>query len=427
MFKFLKWQFFTNYIHHFLSFNLLFIFLLTFTFGCNSNSPKNSPNQESSTSKTQKIPSVEIAKAEFKFLTEPVEYVGNTEPLSKVSVRSQIEARLLNLKVDVGDSVLSGQILAELDNTLLQTAIDEAQAELAVLDSEVISAKNEVTNAQILVEQAQVELTQTQADAKRLQYLLGEGAISLQQAETAVSNAKIAQQKLRSSQKQVKIKQEEVITAQKRIKVQLSKIQEAQERLSYSILKSPLKGIVLEKMTETGNLLQPGNEVLKIGDFSQVKIVVPLSELKLKDIFLQQKVKVKIDAFADDTFTGQITRISPTSNSQTRQIPVEITISNTEGKIGSGLLARVLFPDNEEKIVIPITALQGENKNIIFVIQENGEDITVQARKVTLGKQLNNLVEINSGLKPQERFVVRSSTTLNDGKKVRLSILSQTN
>jgi RND family efflux transporter MFP subunit len=412
--------------YRFLFLIVSFVVIGNFISGCRP-SLDEVTTQNSERRREEKTPVVEVSRAKIKSLIPPVNYVGNTEPIREVSVRSRIEGRLLKLNVDLGDSVLKGDLLGELDDILLQTAISEAEAELAALKSEVTSARNEVANAQILVKQAEVELKQAQTDANRFQYLVNEGAISRQQAETATTNAEIIAQKLRSAQEQVRIKREAVVTAQQRVKAQEAILDEAQERLSYGLLISPIAGIVLEKLTETGNLLQPGTEVLKIGDFSEVKVVVPLTELKLKEIFLGQTVTVKLDAFANEIFKGKITRISPAANPQTRQIPIEITIPNPYGKIGSGLLARVELDNYEQEVVIPTSALQGNNKDTIFITREQEEDTIVEARQVILGKQSNNQVQIISGLNPDEPFVVRSNRSLKDGQKVLLSVLSESN
>src|SRR6476469_3463173 len=76
------------------------------------------------------LTAVDVAIARTGLLQEKIEFVGNTEPVRAVSVRSQVEGRLLKLNADLGDKVTRGQILAQLDDALLQTAVNEAQAEL---------------------------------------------------------------------------------------------------------------------------------------------------------------------------------------------------------------------------------------------------------------------------------------------------------
>lgn len=214
-------------------------------------------------------------------------------------------------------------------------------------------------------------------------------------------------------------------------------------------------------MTEPGNLLQAGNEVLKIGDFNRVKVVVQVSELELAQIQVGQSVQVRLDAFPDQPLIGRVTRISPAADATAHLIPVEVVIPNTQGKIGSGLLARVNFENQtQQRVVVPQTAIQkqaGSNNSkgtgetqtnvrqdsslpntsstaeaklqdqsgAIFVVKDIEGKTKVTARAVMLGKRADGRVEILSGLQAGERYVVRSGKPLKEGDTVSLSILSE--
>ncbi|MEQ8465697.1 efflux RND transporter periplasmic adaptor subunit [Coleofasciculus sp. E1-EBD-02] len=385
---------------------------------------------------------VNVAIAETGWVIEPIEYKGNTQPLRDISLRSQIEGRVLNLAVDIGDRVQQGQILAQIDDALLQIAVTEAQAELAALKSEVARAQTQVGNAQARAEQARLELQQAKVDATRLQNLAQEGAISRQEAELAQTAAATAQQNLQATLKQIRTEQQAVAAAQERVKAQQAILAENKERQSYALLASPINGVVLERITEPGNLVTPGSELLKLGDFSQVKVEVRVSDRELADIQVGQSVTVQLDALTHESFAGKVTRISPAADSEALQIPVEVTIPNPNRQIGSGLLARVSFtPNTQAQVVVPQTALEvgGESgrgetqtakttktsgKETVFVVVENGGESKVKARQVEISDRAKGRVAIVSGLKPGERFVVRSDAPLKDGDTVRLSILS---
>lgn len=386
---------------------------------------------------------VDATVARTGVLRQDPEYTGSTVPFRTVSLRSQVEGRLLALNVDVGDRVKQGQIIAQLDDALLRTAQNQAEAELAALKSEVARTNAQISNARAQVGSARAELEQAQADAQRQQKLLKEGAIAQQAAEQARTEARTATQALRAAQETVRTEQQVLAAAQGRVVAQQAVVAEAKERRSYARLTSPITGAVLEKLTEPGNLLQPGNEALRIGDFSRVKVEVDVSEKELGKIRLGQPVKVRLDAFPNQTYTGQVTRISPAADTTARLVPVEVVIPNNDSKIGSGLLARVIFESQTQaRVVIPETALQGtegtsaqadkqtsrqgENRQgRVFVVTEVDGKAKVAPRSVTLGERADGKVEVLSGLQPGERFVARSGKPLKDGDAVSLSILSE--
>jgi RND family efflux transporter MFP subunit len=340
-----------------------------------------------------------------------------------------VEGQLLDLSVDVGDLVSQGQTVGQIDDQILQTAVGEAAAELEARQSEVEQARSQVVDAETKVSQAQVELQQAEADAKRLETLALQGAISVQEAELAQTALKTAEQVLRSAEEQVRTREGAVEAAEGRVRSQEAAVEQARERLSYTGLSSPISGVVLERLAEPGNFMQAGNEVLKLGDFSSVKVMVQVSELDRATIRQGQPVQVSLDAFPNQTFSGRISRISPVADSTARLIPVEVTIPNRASDIGSGLLARVNFSAaSPQAITVPESALQvGEaaSGDVVFVVMGEGENATVQPRSVQVGDRADGQVEIRSGLEAGESYIIRSNQPLQAGQPVRLSILSE--
>lgn len=417
-----------------------------------------SPQQQRQNSVTP----VDAARAKTGVIQEAPSYIGTTKAYREISLRSQVEGRLLNLMVDVGDPVGRGQILAQLDEAILLTGVTQAQAELAARQSEVARAQSQVSNARARAEQARVELQQAKSDAARREFLSRQGALSKQEAELAQTAAQTAEQVLLAAQDEIATEQQAVAAAQGRVKAQQALVAQTKERQSYARLVSPIKGVVLERVTEPGNLVQPGGEILKLGDFSRVKVVIPVSELELSTIRTGQSVQVLLDAFPKETFVGVVSQISPAADATARLVPVEVTIPNDRNNIGSGLLARVRFSQlSEPKVIVPQTALEvgarergsggtgtrgrqdagtpgggaaatqesGEksvqSSATIFVVTGEEKETKVTARQVQIGDRANGRVQILSGLNIGERYVLRSGKPLKDGENVRLSIISE--
>lgn len=390
--------------------------------------------------------SVDVAVARAAPSQSSLEYVGTTQPYRQVSLRTQVEGQLLSLRADVGDAVTQGQVLAQIDDKVLTTAVIEATAEVAALESEVAQARAQVSDALRQVESARLQLQQAQADAARFEKLFRAGAIAQQQAEQARTAAGTAQQAFRSAQEVVRTRQQAVSAAQRRVGAQQAVIARERERQSYTTLTAPVTGVVLERVSEPGNLAQAGSEVLKLGDFSQVKVSVQVSELELSKVRVGQPVGVKLDAFSREVFRGQVSRISPVADATARLVPIEITMPNVGARIGSGLLARVSFGQRvANEIRVPETAFQTNRKRgerqgsgnadnreqqprkagTLYVVRGSGQQAKVTARNVTLGQRQDGLVAVVAGLGEGDRIVIRSSKPLKDGDPVKLSILSE--
>ena len=370
---------------------------------------------------------VDIATASSSDGNSTLVYTGTTEPSQTVTVRSQSQGQLLYLNVDVGDRVRRGQTIAEIDKSLPAAIINQAQAELSARRVEVAQNQSQIQQLQTQIEIAKLELTQAEADAHRLQSLYQEGAISQQDAELAQTAARQAEQALRAAQAQVVTQNQAIAAAEERAIAQQAIVTQAEERQSYTQVEVPISGTILNKPIEAGNIVTPGDEILRIGDFSQVTVNVQVSELDLHQIYPNQYANIALDAFPGQDFAGEVTRIWPAADPATRSIPVEVTIPNRSGRLGSGLLARVTFElPGSQRVWVPQSALsnrEGED-GTLFVLDETSEG-TVSSRRVILGIERDGNVEIVSGLEPGENYVVQSASPLNDGDRVELSILSK--
>jgi HlyD family secretion protein len=374
-------------------------------------------------------PAVQTAIAKPGAVEVPLAYTGTTRPAQQVTLRARVDGQIVNLQGDVGDRVERGDILARLDGDLLSVAVNEAQAELAARNSEIAQAQASVSDAQALVVQAQAQLNQAQAEAQRLQRLAAAGASSQQAAEQAVLALETARQAVRSAQQQVISRQQAVNAVQGRFQAQRAVLDQTQQRLAYAGLAAPISGVILARLVEPGDYVEAGADLFSLADLSRLTVTVQVSELDLSRISLGQSAQVRLDAFPEQTLSGRVTQISPVADGTSRLVPMEVSIANPDGRVGSGLLARISFSTgNPDRVVVPEKALTfapNSESPTVFVMQPGGEQATVVARPVQLGRRLKDQVEILSGLSLGETYVNNSDAPLEDGQRVRLSILSE--
>ncbi len=370
---------------------------------------------------------VETARAQTSTLIAALDYTGTTQPQQQIALRAQTAGEIVALNVDVSDAVQPGMILAQIDSGLLTARVNEAQAELSVRQSEVVQDQVSIADAQAVVAQAKATRDQAKIDADRLRQLANQGAISHQAAEAAELALANAKETVNAAEAQVQARQQAIAAATSRVDAQQAVVAEAKEQLRWVNLKAQRSATVLARLVDPGDYVQPGTTLLELGDLSTLKIAVQVSELDFGQLTMGQPAQIRLDAFPEiDDLTGRITRISPVADATSRLVTVEVTVTNPDNRLGSGLLARVRFiPPGGERIVVPITALElGVNENTVFVVKQENDQSTVVERSVNVGERHQGQVEILSGLESNEPYVVNSDAPLETGQAVRLSILS---
>ncbi|MEM6353343.1 MAG: efflux RND transporter periplasmic adaptor subunit [Cyanobacteria bacterium P01_D01_bin.14] len=395
---------------------------------------------------------VETARVEMGTLDAGLSYTGTTVPAQQVTLRSQLSGEITALTVEVGDPVAQGILLAQLDGDPQTASVNQAAAELSARRAELTQADVSVTDAQAALIQAQATFEQAQVDAARLRRLANRGGISAQEAEAAELLAANAQQAVRSAQAQLAARQEAAQAVANRVEAQQAIVTQAQTQLSYTDLRSPLTGTVLSRPTEVGNYIESGDTILEIGDLSTLKATVQVSELNLAQLSLGQPAQVTLDAFPDlGETSGRITQIAPVADPVSRLVPVEVTLPNPNGRVGSGLLARVQFgAGTGTQMLVPASALtvgdamtededamtedataedatanETSTEQTIYVVEGEGEQVVARPRSVRVGDREGSRVEIVSGLAANEVVIVQSERPLSPGQAVRLSILSE--
>ncbi|MGA1263850.1 MAG: efflux RND transporter periplasmic adaptor subunit [Prochlorothrix sp.] len=374
---------------------------------------------------------VDVAIAAAQTLEADLEYTGLTEPRQRIELRAQVQGQLVGLGVDVGDRVRAGETIGQLDATLLQADLVNAQAERASQQFEQAEAQSELAEVQAQYAEIQAQLEQAAIDAQRLQQLATEGAVSQQAAEQGETKRRSLEASLKSLTERIRTRQQAIQVAAAQVAAQEAIVRQAQERLTYAQLKAPQDGVVMERLVDPGDLVQPGQAVLSLGDFAELQVRMEVSDLDIRQIRPGQQVSITLDAVPGATLPGLINRIAPIA-SNNQQIPIEVRMPNPQGQLGAGLLARITVPSNSQpQIVVPESALEvgaGETKQVFVVVpQPNGEGETVvEARSVRVGRSSKGQVEILEGLNVGEVYVVRSASPLEAGQVVQRSLLSET-
>jgi RND family efflux transporter MFP subunit len=290
-------------------------------------------------------------------------YTGSLRHRQTVRIYNQEEGRLIRLPFYEGDRVNAGDIILELDATLLIAQLDKVKA----------------------------VRREAETNMKRFRQLLDEKVLSENEhlrAKTAFEVAKAEQRLLET-------------------------------RIGYTNVAAPFSGVVTARLVEPGDFLVRHTHVLTLADPSSLVTDLAVSEMLLSHIAVGDTVRVRIDALGDTEFPGQVVRLHPELDPRTRQGRVEIELRPVPEGARAGQFARVTFSTEAlDRKVIPFAALR-RDRDGEFVYRID-DDRIVHRVHVRSGQRLADRVEVLEGLGVGDLVVVRGFLGLNDGKQVRI-------
>ena len=190
-----------------------------------------------------------------------------------------------------------------------------------------------------------------------------------------------------------------------------------------ALIKSPIDGMVVKKYLDKGSQVEPSANpmmripVIMVANIDTVKVLANVSEKYLGRLKENAEARVEVDAYPDEVFVGEITRIAPLVDLATRTSEVEIRIANREHRLKPGMFARVniIIEKKENTLLVPIKAVLSEN-NCRFVFVVDGS--IARKKEVKIGMYQKDSVEIIEGLNEGEDVIIEGNYGLKDGANV---------
>lgn len=314
---------------------------------------------------------------------------GTIEPVTSVTVGTQVSGIVSKLYVDYNSVVKKGQVIAELDKTNLMSQLNTAKTQLAT---------------------AQSQLNYQTANYKRYKTLFEKGLV----AADDFDNAKL-------SYTQAK---EQVVSAKE-------EVQRAQTNLGYATITSPIDGVVLSKSVEEGQTVAASfstPELFTIAqDLTNMQVVADVDEADIGDVKEGERVTFTVDAYPDDTFEGEVKQVRQEATTTNNVVTYEVVISapNADLKLKPGLTANVTIYTAERKGVlsVPSKALRftpqketvgkmkivdvANAKNKVWTIEGN----SIVAHKVNIGMTDGTNTQIVGGIAEGTKVVTGLNVT----------------
>ena len=359
--------------------------------------------------------SVRAIPVELKQIRRNVESVGSLFPLDEVTVSSEVEGRVEQVLVDVGDHVSAGQTIVKVVQTELQLTLDQQRASLQQARARLGLSENgddikDVRNAPE-VKKAAADVADAEQKYLRAKTLYEQGLSPKQNFDEAESRYNAAKAAYDLSVQTV----ENLRAALAQSKAATSL---AQKKVGDSNIRAPFAGQVKERTVTQGQYLKVQTPVMVIVNVDPMRVRLRVPEKMAGWVKTGQEVSVTVEAYPDRTFKGKITRINPSVDQQTRAFEVEALIDNRESLLKPGFFVKATIPSNYvvDALFVPEEALlyvYGVYK--VFVIDGN----TVKEREVKIGEHSGDGVEIVEGLTQGERIAIANkSQELKEGATI---------
>jgi RND family efflux transporter MFP subunit len=315
---------------------------------------------------------------------------------------SKLMGTILQVKVQAGDRVKTGQLLVVIDSREAEAMIQKAEAGRR-------EAEMALQETQSHIVASQANLTLSEATLKRYETLRVEKSVTPQEFEEVQARQRAAAASLEGLQ----ARKQQVLA---RIKQAESENRNAQALQSYAELRAPFDGVITQKHADPGSLAVPGVPVLTVEQTSRYRLEVPMEESRVSAIKPGQKLEVQVAAAADEPIPGVVREIDASADpaSRTYLVKVELPVRSVlrSGMYGEALLAG--GPSDAIWIESRSIVRQGQIEGVYVV--ESGN--VARLRLVKLGSIAGNQVEVLSGLREAESYVLTPMSELKDGVHV---------
>lgn len=306
---------------------------------------------------------VEAAPVSIDTVIEDIRAVGTLRPNESVVISPEISGRIASIRFREGENVKAGDVLVELDATILQAELDKVRSDLGL----------------------------AQANQERAMTLAQQGSGTQRARDESQAAYKAAQANLAL----------------------------AEARLQKTTLTAPLSGTVGLRTVSVGAYVTPGERIVELVESDPLKVDFRVPELNAAQLRIGQRILVSADAVPGAIFEGKVFAIDPIVDVNGRAIRLRAQVPNPDGRLSAGFFARVriVIDQRPNAVLVPESAIfPVEGKTLVYRIV-NGRAVQTP---VVLGQRLPGQVEVRQGLSPDDIVIKAGQQRLRDGVAVQV-------
>lgn len=347
-------------------------------------------------------PAVRVQTTEVARETWPQLYeaAGTIRARTSATLSSRVMGYVREIRVQPGDRVNAGQLVATLESRELESGVKQAQAAE-------VEARSAVAEAEQAIAAAKAQTALARSTFARMDTLHQKKSISEQEFDEAQARLRTAEATLEMAQ--AKRKQLDARIAQAR-----QGVDAAETMLGFTKIHAPFAGLVTEKPGSAGQLATPGMPLVTLEQGRAYRLEAAVEESMLGSIRVGQKVSVRLDA-SSEVLEARVDEIVPAVDPQSRAFVVKVGLPGA-AKARSGSFGRLLVErGKEDVVVVPAGALVQRGELLQVFVVDGG---VASTRMVTVGRRDSGKAAVLSGLVAGERVVFPLSAGLVDGAKV---------
>lgn len=284
------------------------------------------------------------------------------------TLRAEAAGRVIALRVERGERVRAGQILAKLDTGRTAAAVGAANAG---------------------IEQAEAAFAQAQRERELVVRLERAGSASRQQLDQAEDGVRLARAALSSARAQLRL---------------------TRRGLTEAVLRAPFSGTVVETPVNLGEFVAPGAPMVVVVDTSRLEARVLLDPREALDVEVGASALVDVFARDGERFEGRVLRVSDVVDSRTRRLPIEVEVLDPEARLRPGLMARVSVQTGAEREALTVATravVERFGDTYVFQVRDGvAVRVPVTVERATQRGLAQGRTIVSSGLQPGDRIIV---------------------
>ena len=309
-----------------------------------------------------------------------MELPGQTQAYIQAPVFAQTSGYVKKWYSDIGAQVKAGDVLAEIDTPQVDQQLNQAKATL---------------------KEAQAALDLSRVTYQRDQDLLQRRVIAQQDFDTAASDLGVKQATVHADEAAV---------------LSLQALED------FKTVKAPFDGIVTARNTDIGAMINSGsgNPLFNVAQVKPLRVYINVPENLAADVAVGANAELRFNEFPGKEFTGKVVRTAGAIDPNSRTLLTEVDVPNESGELfpGAYTQVRLVAGANNRSVLIPANTLlfRSEGAAVGVVNQDN----VVELKKIKIGRDLGNQLEVIQGVGPDDRIIVNPSDSLAAGQKVKV-------